>query len=68
MNLKKLLEVANCNVMIMRESDIVLCLTASFISESICLLSDMLLYSDVKHIEVNPSNASINVWLVEDDD
>lgn len=68
MNLKKLLEVANCNVMIMRESDIVLCLTASFISESICLLSDMLLYSDVKHIEVNSSNASINVWLVEDDD
>ena len=68
MNLKKLLEVANCNVMIMRESDIVLCLTASFISESICLLSDTLLYSDIKRIEVNPSNASINVWLAEDDD
>ena len=68
MNLKKLLEVANCNVMIMRESDIVLCLTASFISESICLLSDSLLYSDIKLIEVNPSNASINVWLVEDCD
>lgn len=68
MNLKQLLELADCNVMIMRGSDVVLGLAAYFVSESICLLSDSLLYSDVKHFEVDSSNSSLKVWLVEDDD
>lgn len=64
-NLKQLLELIECDVMIMRSGTIILRIYNEYIEDSEKLLSDELLSSDVITIASNNNDNTIQIWLAE---
>lgn len=64
-NLKQLLELIECDVMIMRSGTIILRIYNEYIEDSEKLLSDELLSSDVITIASNNNDNAIQIWLAE---
>lgn len=64
--LEKLLEIADCDIVIMKEKEIMLSIPESFTDIANSLLSDSLLLSEVAYFQIIESGKAIAVWLEED--
>lgn len=64
--LEKLLEIADCDIVIMKEKEIMIRISESFTDIANSLLSDYLLLSEVAYFQVLESGRAIAVWLEED--
>ena len=63
--LEKLLEIADCSIVIMKEKEIMLRISESCTDISNSLLSDSLLLSEVAYFQITESGKAIAVWLEE---
>ena len=64
--LERLLEIADCDIVIMKEKESMLRISESFTDIANSLLSDSLLLSEVAYFQIIESGKAIAVWLEED--
>ena len=64
--LEKLLEIADCNIVIMKEKEIMLSIPESFTDIANSILSDSLLLSEVAYFQIIEQGRGIAVYLEED--
>ena len=64
--LEKLLEIADCNIVIMKEKEIMLSIPESFTDIANSILSDSLLLSEVAYFQIIEQGRGIAIYLEED--
>ena len=63
--LEKLLEIADCNIVIMKEKEIMLSIPESFTDTANSMLSDSLLLSEVAYFQIIEQGRGIAIYLEE---
>lgn len=63
--LEKLLEIADCNIVIMKEKEIMLSIPESFTDIANSILSDSLLLSEVAYFQIIEQGRGIAIYLEE---